>query len=80
MDTLLQNLGAITLFVADPQRAKAFYRDILGLRVVHEDDDAVAFDFGNTVINLIKVSEAHDLIAQGVVADRAAGSRVQLTV
>ncbi len=80
MPRSLKSLGAITLFVENLPRAAAFYRDMLELRAVNEDDNAVAFDFGNTIINLLKITEAHDLIAPGVVGGREAGSRFQLTI
>jgi len=40
----------IVAFVAttDPKRAKAFYAKTLGLRLVSEDDFALAFDAGGT--------------------------------
>ena len=80
MSEFLKNLGAITMFIEDVQRSKAFYQDIFNLKLVYEDENAVAFDFGNTVINLLRVSEAHDLIGPATVAGRESGSRVQLTI
>lgn len=80
MSSSLKSLGAITLFVDDLPRAKSFYQDVFGLHVVNEDENAVAFDFGNTIINLLRSAEAHDLIAPGAVARCDAGSRVQLTI
>jgi uncharacterized glyoxalase superfamily protein PhnB len=38
------------------------------------------FDFGNTIINLLTASAAHELIEPAAVAPRGAGSRLQLTV
>ena len=80
MGASLKNLGAITMFVEDVQRSKTFYQEVFGLRVVNEDENAVAFDFGNTIINLLLVSQAHDLIAPAAVAGGDAGARVQLTI
>ncbi len=76
----LKGIGAITLFVEDLQRSKLFYQDVFGLPVVYEDEDSAVFDFGNTIINLLKVPAARDLIEPGVVASRGAGSRFQLTI
>ena len=78
--TTLQNVGAITLFVEDPQRAKAFYQDVFGLSPVYEDDDGVAFKFENMIVNLLETTAARDLIDPGAVASREAGSRFQLTI
>jgi lactoylglutathione lyase len=75
----LENLEAITLFVDDLPSTSAFYRDVFGLRSVHQDDDSAAFDFGNTILNLLRRSAAHGLIAPAAVAEADAGSRMQLT-
>jgi len=73
-------IWAITLFVEDVEAAKQFYREVFGLPLVFEDDNSVVFDFGNTIVNLLKTSEAHELIEPAVVAPREAGSRLQLTI
>jgi catechol 2,3-dioxygenase-like lactoylglutathione lyase family enzyme len=39
------SVGAITMFVDDRRRSRAFYENVFGLAPVHEDDDAVAFKF-----------------------------------
>jgi catechol 2,3-dioxygenase-like lactoylglutathione lyase family enzyme len=76
----LKNLGAITMFVDDIARAKSFYGDVFGFKQVFEDENSVVFDIGNTIINLLKVSEAPGLIAPAKVATRDSGARVQLTI
>jgi catechol 2,3-dioxygenase-like lactoylglutathione lyase family enzyme len=43
---------------ADPERAKAFYRDILGLRLVADDPYALVFDAAGTTLRVQKV-QAH---------------------
>jgi catechol 2,3-dioxygenase-like lactoylglutathione lyase family enzyme len=78
--TSLKSVGAITLFIDDPKRSKAFYEKVFEVAPVHEDDDAVAFKFENTIVNLLRASEAHDLIAPAAVAEGDVGSRLQLTV
>ncbi|MDQ1396601.1 MAG: lactoylglutathione lyase [Acidimicrobiaceae bacterium] len=80
MTAWLNGVGAITLFVEYLPRSKAFYQDDLGLPIVFEDDDSTVFDLGNTIINLLNVPAARDLIAPGTVAGPESGSRVQLTV
>ncbi len=79
MSVSITNLNAVTLFVDDLPSASAFYRDVFGLPVVHEDDDSTAFDFGNTIINLLRRPAASALIEPAAVADAAAGSHMQLT-
>jgi catechol 2,3-dioxygenase-like lactoylglutathione lyase family enzyme len=76
----LRSVGAITLFVGDPQRSKSFYEDVFELSPIYEDEDAAAFRFENLIVNLLKVPAARDLIDPGVVAGAEAGSRFQLTV
>jgi lactoylglutathione lyase len=76
----LKNVGAITLFVDDLARSRSFYQDVFGLRVVYEDDESTVFDFGNTLINLLAMPAARDLMDPGAVANRDAGSRVLLTI
>ncbi len=71
---------AITLFVEDLDEAKRFYQNVFGLPVHFENPDSVVFRFGDTLINLLKISEAPGLIAPAAVADRSAGSRFQFTI
>ena len=80
MSALLNDVGAITLFTEDLAASKSFYRDIFGLEILVEDEQAVAFGFGNTIINVLKVEAAGELIGSAVVGDRDAGSRFQLTI
>ena len=80
MRASLKNVGAITLFVEDPQRSKSFYEDVFDLSPIYEDDDSAAFKFENTIVNLLKIAAARDLIKPGAVASRWAGSRFQLTI
>lgn len=74
------SVAAITLFVEDLVASKQFYSEVFGLPVAFEDDDSVVFDFGNTIINLLKTSAARGLIEPAAVAGREAGSRLQLTI
>lgn len=75
-----RRVSAITLFVEDLDAAKRFYQEVFGLHVKFQDDDSAAFDFGNTIINLLDVAAAPSLIDPARVASRDAGSRVQLTI
>ncbi len=74
-----KGIGAITLFVEDLAAARQFYQDVFGLPVAYEDDSTV-FDFGNTIVNLLRITAAHELIEPAPVAPREAGSRLQLTI
>ena len=75
-----RGIGAITLFVEDLEAAKRFYREVFGLPVKFEDDDSAVFDFGSTIINLLKAAAAREPIAPAAVASRESGSRLQLTI
>jgi catechol 2,3-dioxygenase-like lactoylglutathione lyase family enzyme len=73
-------IRAITLFVEDLQAARQFYAEVFGLPVKFEDENSAVFDFGNTIINLLKTTAASELIRPATVATREAGSRLQLTI
>lgn len=75
-----KSLGAITLLTEDMPATKAFYQDVFGLSIVNEDEDAVAFQFGTSFLNVLKVEAAPELIAPAKVAAPESGSRVQLTI
>jgi catechol 2,3-dioxygenase-like lactoylglutathione lyase family enzyme len=76
----LDSVGAITLFIEDRQRAKSFYEQAFDVEPVYEDENAVAFQFENMVVNLLVTREAHGLIGPAVVAERETGARFQLTI
>ena len=80
MTAALKSVGAITLFVEDPRRSQSFYEEVFDLPVIWEDEDSAAFKFDNTIVNLLRIPAARDLIEPGSVASRDAGSRFQLTI
>jgi catechol 2,3-dioxygenase-like lactoylglutathione lyase family enzyme len=80
MTAQLKGLGAITLFAEDLEAVKAFYRDVFGLAVIFEDDDSAAFDFENTIVNVLRSGVARELIEPATVARPDGGSRLQLTI
>jgi catechol 2,3-dioxygenase-like lactoylglutathione lyase family enzyme len=51
--------SAIVAFVAtaDPTRAEAFYRDVLGLLLISEDEYALVFDAHGTMLRVAIVGE-----------------------
>lgn len=71
---------AITLFVEDLQATKTFYREVFGLPIFFENDDSAVFQFGATLINLLQVGQAPELIGPAAVARRDAGARFQFTL
>jgi catechol 2,3-dioxygenase-like lactoylglutathione lyase family enzyme len=73
-------IRAITLFVEDLAAAKQFYRETFGLPITYEDDNSTVFTFGTTLVNLLKITEAEELITPARVASREAGSRMVFTI
>jgi catechol 2,3-dioxygenase-like lactoylglutathione lyase family enzyme len=73
-------ISAITAFVEDLDAAKRFYAEVFGLPVMFEDDASAVFNFGNTIVNLLKTEAARELIEPAEVAPREAGARVQFTI
>ena len=80
MRALPTNIGAITLFIEDPQRSKEFYERVFEVEAIYEDDDAVAFKFEHTIVNLLKAPAARSLIEPAAVATPGAGASFQLTI
>ncbi len=75
-----KGISAITLFVEDLAAAKQFYLNVFSLPVVFEDDDSTVFKFGNTLVNLLKITAAGALVEPATIAPREAGSRVVFTI
>jgi catechol 2,3-dioxygenase-like lactoylglutathione lyase family enzyme len=73
-------IAAITLFVEDLESAKRFYEAVFDLPVFFEDEASCVFRFGDTLVNLLRTSEAPDLIAPAPVAAPDAGARSQFTL
>lgn len=80
MDSWPKGIAAITLFVEDLQATRQFYRDVFGLPVFFENDDSAVFKFGDTLVNLLKIGQAKELIEPAAVASREAGARFQFTL
>jgi catechol 2,3-dioxygenase-like lactoylglutathione lyase family enzyme len=82
MSSLLKDgsIGAITIFTEDLARSRAFYRDVFGKSVIFEDANSAVFKFGETVINVLAVPAAGELVAPGTVAPGGAGVRAVMTV
>jgi catechol 2,3-dioxygenase-like lactoylglutathione lyase family enzyme len=47
-----KQIGAINLIVRDLERSKAFYRDVFGVPLQHEDEDTAMFRFTDTYVFL----------------------------
>lgn len=73
-------ISAITLFVNDLEAARRFYVEVFGLPVFYEDESSAVFTFGETLVNLLKATEAPELVAPAPVASPDAGVRFQFTL
>jgi lactoylglutathione lyase len=80
LETWFKDIGALTLFCEELPVMKEFYGRVFGLPVMFEDEDSVVYNFGNTLINLLHVSAAPELIAPAAVGAANGGARLQLTL
>lgn len=58
MNMKLKQINVVVLFVADLDRAKAFYRDTLGLGIKFEDQDSAALELEPTMLHLLSIAGA----------------------
>ncbi|MEF3127027.1 VOC family protein [Rhizobium leguminosarum] len=77
---LLDRIEVVTLFVDDIGEAKAFYQKVFAPEVVYEDAVSSVLKFSGTMINLLKVTEAPQLVEPSAVAAPGSGARVLLTI
>jgi lactoylglutathione lyase len=73
-------ISYITLFVEDLAAVRDWYARAFGLPEHHSDDDSVVFRFEGTMVNLLRSSEAPELITPATVGAPDAGARAQYTV
>ena len=71
---------AVTLFVEDLSAAKEFYARVFDLPIEFEDANSAVFKFGASMINLLNVTEAPDLVNPAQVAGQDAGVRAVFTL
>lgn len=80
MNSWAKTISAITLFVEDLETTKQYYKNVFGLPIFYEDNNSAVFKFGETLINLLKITEANELIEPAKVANRESGSRFVFTI
>ncbi len=80
MTPSIKHLSAITLFVEDLSSARAFYQDIFGAQAVYADDNSVAMQFDNLIVNLLESGHAAELVGAPNVGGREERARFQLSV
>lgn len=75
-----RNIFALTLFTEDLEETKAFYRRVFELPVIFEGDTSAVFKFGSTLINLLNISQADELVAPARAALLQDGARAVYTL
>jgi catechol 2,3-dioxygenase-like lactoylglutathione lyase family enzyme len=75
-----KEIYAITLFTEDLTKTKEYYQRVFGLPIIFEGPTSAVFKFGGTLINLLKIEQADELITPAQVANREAGSRFVITI
>jgi lactoylglutathione lyase len=80
MSALFEGLAAVTLFTEDLPATRALYADVLELPLLVEDDHSAAYRFGGTVINLLQVDAADELVTPAPVGGPDRGARALFTV
>ncbi|WP_309572615.1 VOC family protein [Deinococcus sp.] len=75
-----QGLTAITVFTEDLAATSAFYQEVFGLPVAHEDSSSAVFLFGPTMLNLLDIAHAPELVEPVTVAPHNAGARTVFTL
>jgi catechol 2,3-dioxygenase-like lactoylglutathione lyase family enzyme len=73
-------VAAMTLFVDDLAECKRFYQSAFGLPVTFEDENSAVFQFGPTLVNLLKSSAAGALVEPASVGASGTGSRAVFTI
>lgn len=73
-------ITAITLFAENLEETKAFYRRVFELPVFFEGATSVVFKFGPTMINLLQIGQADELVSPASVASGQGGARAVYTL
>jgi uncharacterized glyoxalase superfamily protein PhnB len=73
-------ISAMTLFVEDVTVARDFYSRVFDVEPVLEEGDSVVFRTGSTLINLLRVPAADELVRPAVVGSTEAGVRAVYTI
>ena len=76
----LTGLHTVTLFTEGLPATRAFYADVLGLELLFSDEDSAAYRFGGTIINLLRIEAADELVTPAPVAGPGLGVRALFTI
>jgi catechol 2,3-dioxygenase-like lactoylglutathione lyase family enzyme len=76
----VKDVSAISLFVEDLPKAKAFYLEVFEVPVVFEDETSVCVKFDRLLVNLLQSSVAQEQVEPGTVAGPESGHRFQFAI
>ena len=79
-ETWAKDIYAVTLFQEDLAEAKAFYQQVFDVPVFYEDPNSCVFKIGDMLINLLRISQADELVNPAKVAGPEVGSRMIFTI
>lgn len=68
MTAKLKQINVAVLFVADLERSKTFYGEVLGIPMQFDDDTSAGFDFDPMLLILLDIDSARDLLTGDAVA------------
>ena len=80
MTTWPGGIAALTLFVEDLAACRTFYQEVFGQAAVFEDPHSAVFRFGETLVNLLQVDNAAELVEPATAASPEAGNRFVLSL
>ncbi len=76
----LNQIECITVFISDLRQAQNFYVDIFGLKIVYQDPNCIVVKFENILLNLLKISEAPELVSPHKIGQLSDGPRMMFTI
>jgi len=75
-----KTIFAITIFTEDLNASIQFYQHVFGLPLVYEGDTSAVFKIGETLINILDINSADELVNPAKVASHDSGVRYVFTV
>lgn len=79
-ETWATSIFAVTVFAEDLAAMKAFYGRVFDLPCVFEGETSAVFRFGETLINIIDIGGAPELVEPAPVGGPEAGARSMFTI
>jgi catechol 2,3-dioxygenase-like lactoylglutathione lyase family enzyme len=76
----LNQIECITAFISDLNKARDFYVGIFGLKIIYEDPNCIVVKFENILLNLLKMSEAPELVTPQKIGQLSDGPHMMFTI